>query len=293
MSPECDGAKTVGELLDGATGRLSGCGIEGARHDARVLLAAALEMPVEAVLGYPEREVGFAACQRADAVIERRVRREPVSRILGRREFWGLELALSRDTLDPRPESETLIEAILRHLDDRNAPLRLLDLGTGTGCLLLALLSELPQAQGLGVDVSAATLAVARRNARSLGLAERSAFVCGHWGGALSAPWQVIVSNPPYIITKEIDGLAPEVSRFEPLLALDGGSDGLAAYRELTGDLRRLLALGGLCALEVGEGQAEVVERILIEAGLALLGRARDLVGRDRCVLAGNASEIE
>lgn len=291
----CDGddGVTLGDLLDRATDRLSGCGIEGARRDARILLAATLEVPVEVVLGYPERAVGLSCRRRAEAVVERRVRREPVSRILGRREFWGLELALSNDTLDPRPESETLVEAVLSHLDNRDASLQLLDLGTGTGCLLLALLRELPRAQGFGVDISAAALAVARSNARTLGLAGRSVFACGDWGGALSGAWQVIVSNPPYIIAQEIDALAPEVSRFDPRLALDGGGDGLAAYRELTGDLGRLLAPGGLCALEVGEGQAEAVERILIEAGLTPLERARDLVGRDRCVLAKAPPEIK
>ena len=281
----------AGERLEAVLGRavaeLRAAGVESARLDVRLLLADALGATPAQVLAYPERRLNPAEAGRFSALLTRRLAREPVSRILGRREFWSLDLVVGPTTLDPRPDSETLVEAVLAHLGDRARPRTLLDLGTGSGCLLLALLAELPGGWGLGVDLDPAALAVARKNAESLGLDRRARFLAGDWATALAGPWDVVVCNPPYIESAALRRLAPEVAGFDPRVALDGGADGLAAYRRLVPDLGRLLAPGALVALEVGAGQANAVEALLSRAGLASIGRVPDLSGVARCLLAG------
>jgi release factor glutamine methyltransferase len=286
MNPSKTDIDSVASSLDRAAALLGAAGVEQPRRDARLLLAEALGGRPELVTGYPERPLEPSQASRFRALVGRRAAREPVSRILGRREFWSLDLRVNADVLDPRPESETVVEAVLGRIDDREAPVRILDLGTGSGCLLLALLSELPRARGLGVDISPAALAVARENARRLGLSARAAFGQGDWAQGLPGSWQAIVSNPPYIMDTEIADLAPEVARYDPELALSGGPDGLAAYRSLAPQVARLLAPGGILAVEVGAGQAGEVARLLEAAGLAGLDRMRDLAGQERCVLA-------
>jgi release factor glutamine methyltransferase len=276
---------SVGTALAEAARRLQGAGIEGAPHEARLLLASVLGVATASLVGYPERALTPGEGGRYELLIDRRARREPLTHILGRREFWGLSFRVTADTLDPRPDSETLIEAVLGELPDRQAPLRLLDLGTGTGCLLLALLSELPQATGLGVDCSAAALAVATANASDLGLAGRAAFRLGRWGEGLSGPFDLIVSNPPYIPSGDIGGLMPEVARYEPHLALDGGPDGLDSYRMLGAEIARLLTGTGLAALEIGLGQAPAVAALLAADGVAQATLRRDLAGHIRCLV--------
>jgi release factor glutamine methyltransferase len=192
----------------------------------------------------------------------------------------------SPDALDPRPDSETLVEAVLDRIADRSAPLKVLDLGSGTGCLLLALLTELPHSRGLGIDISPAAVALATRNAEALGLAGRARFERGDWASGVTGAWQVIVSNPPYIIEHVIADLVPEVERYDPRLALSGGADGLAAYRELMPQATRLLAPEGILALEIGAGQADQVEQLIQAAGLTCQARVRDLASLDRCILA-------
>jgi release factor glutamine methyltransferase len=219
------------------------------------------------------------------ALIRRRAGREPIAQIVGRREFWSLPFLTTRDTLTPRPDSEAVIDAVLRLVPDRNSPLRILDLGTGTGCLLLALMSEYPAANGVGTDLSAAAAEVAKRNAQTLGFAGRSTILVGAWDDAVDGAFDLIVSNPPYIAAAELEQLVPEIRRFEPRLALDGGSDGLDAYRALAPRLYRRLRLGGHAVLEVGSGQAGPVEAILSGAGLATRERQRDLAGVDRCTV--------
>ncbi len=276
----------LSEGLNDATGRLTAAGVEGARRDARLLMAAALSVGPEVILADPGRPLSGAEGARFESMIARRLKREPVSRILGRREFWSLPFRVTRATLDPRPDSETLIEAVLAHLADPAAPRRLLDLGTGTGCLLLALLSELPGAEGLGVDRSEAAVLVARENAESLGLAGRAGFATGDWAQGLDADWDVVVCNPPYIAESEIPALAPEVGRYDPAEALAGGGDGLAAYRRLVPQVAGILAPDGLFALELGAGQAAAVSALAMAAGLRVLGCRRDLRGVERCLLA-------
>lgn len=262
-------------------------GVAAPRRDARLLLAAALGWSPEDLLMTGERRIAPAELRNFHTLIERRRRREPVSRILGRREFWSLDLAISPATLDPRPDSETLVEALLERVADPNRPRRVLDLGTGSGNLLLAVLSALPGAWGVGLDRETAALAAAARNAGSLGLAGRTTFVAGDWAAAVTGPWDLIVCNPPYVRAGDIDGLAPEVSRFEPRGALDGGADGLAAYRRVVPEIARLLARDGLAALELGAGQASVVAGMARDWALEPLDCVTDLAGIERCLLFG------
>ncbi len=280
------GPASVARMLELAAARLRAAGVEGPRRDARLLLGAALGAGPELAIAHPERCLDGSERARFERLIARRAAREPVSRILGRRGFWSLEFKITPDTLDPRPDSETLVEAVLAQIDDRAAPLSILDLGTGSGCLLLALLAELPAARGLGVDISAAALEVARENARFLGLSVRARFERRDWAMGLGGFWQAIVSNPPYIKESEIEGLAPEVAHYDPNLALTAGLDGLDAYRALLPQAARLLERGGILALEVGEGQQEAVEALLVATGLTPLCRNRDLAGIERCLVA-------
>jgi len=224
------------------------------------------------------------------AMLARAAAHEPLSRIEGRREFWGLEFLLSADTLDPRPESETVVEAVLARLPQRRRAYRFLDLGTGSGCLLLALLSEYRNSVGLGVDIAFGAAATARINARRLGFAGRAQFAVADWAAAVKGPFDVVVANPPYIASGCIPGLPAGVRDFDPRLALDGGADGLAAYRGIAADLRRLLMPGGLFATEIGSTQGETVARLLRDAGLVVDQIIPDLAGFDRCVVARAAA---
>jgi len=219
-------------------------------------------------------------------MLRRTLAHEPLSRVLGAREFWGLDFMLSPDTLDPRPETETLVEAVLARLPERGRPRRFLDLGTGTGCLLLALLSEYPAATGVGVDLAAGAVDTAARNAERHGLRPRAEFVVGNWGKGLTEAFDVIVANPPYIASSDLAALPPEVRDYDPSLALDGGADGLAAYRAIAADLPRLLAPAGFFACEIGAGQENAVAGIISAAGLVIDNVLPDLAGIPRCVVA-------
>lgn len=265
--------------------RLACAGVDSSAGDARLLVAAALGVDRAGLLSARNRAVTEAEAQRLEALATRREGREPVSRILGRREFWSLDLGLGPATLDPRPDSETLVAAVLDRLADRSRAWRIVDLGTGSGCLLLALLTERPNAVGVGIDRAVAAVRVARGNAQALGVAERSAFVVGDWAESIRGPVDAIVANPPYIATEEIDGLAPEVARFDPLLALDGGSDGLDAYRALLPRAVAALAPGGWLAVEIGSTQAPAVTALCGEAGLIDVTTIEDLGGQTRVVV--------
>ncbi|CAD5296857.1 Release factor glutamine methyltransferase [Bosea sp. 62] len=224
-----------------------------------------------------------AAAIRLNYALARRLAGEPLWRVLGAREFWGLSFALSPGTLEPRPDSETLIEAALGHLAPRrHDKLRMLDLGTGTGCLLIATLREFPQATGLGIDLSPDAVATATGNAARNGVAERAAFRQGNWTTGIDERFDLILSNPPYIGSAEIAGLAPNVREYDPLLALDGGVDGLTAYRALAVALPGHLKPGGLAILEIGAGQEEAVVALMEQAGLHHLQSHRDLGGHIR-----------
>lgn len=276
---------TVRALLEQAAARLRAAGIDSAHLDARLLAGAALGFSREQLLIHAREPAGAEAAARLEALLARRLAREPVSRILGRREFWSLEFALSPETLDPRPDSETVIEAALA-VTPRDRPLAILDLGTGSGCLLLALLSELPLAHGLGIDRSAGAVETATANAERLGLAGRAGFERRDWRDGLAGVFDLVVANPPYIPEGEIAGLEPEVARFDPLAALAGGLDGLDAYRRLAPLLPDLLSGHGTVIFEVGAGQAPRVAALLEAAGLLVAGTSADLSGIERCVIA-------
>ncbi|MBM3488244.1 MAG: peptide chain release factor N(5)-glutamine methyltransferase [Alphaproteobacteria bacterium] len=278
---------TVAGALATATARLAAAGIDAAPREARLLVGHALGLDAAALVRDPARPLDGAAGTALAALLARRLAREPMAYILGRREFWSLELGVADGVLIPRPDSETVVEAVLARAPDRGRAWRILDLGTGSGCLLLALLSEFPEAIGVGVDRAPRAVAIAAENARRLGLDRRCRFVRGDWARALAGPFDIVVANPPYIRRGEIDALAPEVARFEPRAALDGGADGLAAYRALVPDLGRLLGPGGFAALEHGADQAVAVAAIVREAGLEVFEILRDLAGRTRGAVVG------
>jgi release factor glutamine methyltransferase len=276
---------TIGALLCEGSATLRAAGIEDARAEARRLLAHAIPATPEALLRDRHEPVPTEAEARFRAALARRAAREPLAYITGRAGFWTLDLEVSPATLIPRPDTETLIEAALAARPDRAGVRRILDLGTGTGALLLAALSEYPAAFGVGVDRSAAAAALAARNAARNGLASRATFLAGDWAAALSGRFDLILANPPYVTAAELPGLMPEVSRFEPASALAAGADGLNAYRAILPALPALLAADGLAVLEVGRGQAEAVESLAAAAGLAPAGRRADLAGVVRAVL--------
>jgi release factor glutamine methyltransferase len=270
---------------------LTAAGIDNARFEARLLLAEASGLTVEQLVGRGADETPAGVAEAARALTARRVRREPMAYILGEREFWGLPFRVSPAVLVPRPDSETVIEAVLAVMPDRARAWRILDLGLGSGCLLLTLLREYPQAQGVGLEVSPAALAVAHDNAGRLGVAARSRLLEGDWRrsgwwDALGGPFDLVVSNPPYIESAAIGRLMPEVSTFEPRLALDGGADGLEAYRIIAAAGLNLVTPGGHLILEVGEGQALEISRTLATAGFSPLIPWTDLAGIERVVAA-------
>jgi release factor glutamine methyltransferase len=275
----------IGAVLREAGQKLAAAGVEDAPRDARLLLQAASGLSPATLVAFPERGLDAAALARFQGLLERRERREPMAQILGVREFWSLRFRVTADTLDPRPDSETLVQAVLDRMPDRAAPVRLVDFGTGTGCLLLALLHELPNATGLGVDVSALALEVAAGNARDLGLEGRATFREANWDDGIVPPFDIVVSNPPYIEHAAMADLQLEVARFEPRLALDGGTDGLDAYRRLLPATARLLRSNGLAAFEVGAGQADSVAAIGTARGLRHIATLPDLGGVPRVVL--------
>ena len=277
----------IGTLVRAAASRLEAVGIAAPTREARLLLAHATGLGATRIMAYPEHAIDPAAASMFDRLVERRVRREPVSRILGTREFWSLDFIVTPDTLDPRPDSETIVEAALDRIPDKNSALTIIDFGTGTGCLLLALLSERPRAFGVGVDRSAAAARVAADNARRLGCADRAQFLVGDWAQALAGPVDLIVANPPYIPAGEIAGLEPEVRAHDPLTALAGGVDGLDPYRLLAPAAARLLRPGGTIVFEVGQGQADAVADLATAAGLVLAEQRRDLGGIARAVVLG------
>jgi release factor glutamine methyltransferase len=277
---------TVGAALERAAFTLAEAGIDEPRRRARALLAAALDLSMAEIFSRPERRLEPAQEARVSAILKRMLAREPLSRIVGRREFWGLEFVLSPDTLDPRPESETIVETVLTHLPERDRPWRFLDLGTGAGILLLALLSEYPMASGIGIDIAPGAARTARGNAERLGLGARAHFVVGSWAAALTGRFDAVITNPPYIERHALAELPPEVRRYDPVRALDGGADGLDAYRAIAADLPSLLPPGGLVAAEIGLGQAERVAAILMRHGLRVEAVVPDLAGIDRVVVA-------
>lgn len=275
---------TLVQAWSAARKRLEAAGIDGPVIDARLLVEASADASRADIIADPHRPLTEAQARTLDDYLARRERREPVSHILGRRGFWKIMLGVTSDVLTPRPDTETIVERALKLFPEGRA-FNVLDLGVGSGAILLAILAERPAARGLGVDVSEAALAVARDNAASLGLERRVALLRGDWTAGLDqAAFDLVVSNPPYIRTGDIAGLEPEVRDHEPRLALDGGPDGLDAYRILAPEILRVLRPGGRFLVEIGFDQSADVEALFRAAGAISVATVKDLANRDRVV---------
>lgn len=281
MPPVPTAPASQARLMEHGCSILRAAGIDNPRREARLLLAHSLAISMPELVRDTDRLADPAAYE---TVLARRAAREPLAYILGEREFWSLSFAVSPATLIPRPESETLIEAALAFFANRAPPERIIDLGTGSGCLLLAALREFPQAFGVGADRSFPAARLAAMNAARLGLADRAAFLCGDWSTPLRDDFDLILCNPPYIPTSAIGGLMPEVARYEPVTALDGGPDGLVAYRQIIVTLHSLLRRDGVAILELGVGQDPAVARIAADYGLVATTRP-DLAGIPRAMV--------
>ena len=281
---------TLVQAWTAAKARLQAAGVDGPVIDARLLVEAAAGASRTDIIADPHRALSEAQEATLEDYVARRERREPVSHILGRKGFWKIMLSVTPHVLTPRPDTETVVERVLRDFPEGRA-FNVLDLGVGSGAILLAILAERPAAKGLGVDVSEDALAVARENAANLGLESRTALLRGDWTRGLGdAGFDLVVSNPPYIPTGDIETLDPEVRDHEPRIALDGGADGLDAYRLLAPEILRVLKPGGRFAVEIGFDQSRAVEALLREAGALEVTTAKDLADRDRVVLGFKAA---
>ena len=290
-------ATTRAAALGTAAQQLRVAGIDEPRRDARLLMQHVLRIAPEALLSEGNLPLGDGDARRLAALVRRRAAREPIAYLTGRREFWSLDFAVDRSALVPRPETETVVEAVLARAACLPARPRLLDLGTGSGCLLVALLSEFAAAVGLGVDSSADAASLARANACRLGVGARASFVVGDWGAPLVGRFDIVVSNPPYVAAADLAALAPDIVRHEPRAALDGGDDGYDCYRQLAPQIARLLAPEGVAAVELGAGMADGVAALFAATGLVEIDRRHDLAGIERCSLfangAGNGVRVE
>ncbi len=283
-----EAADTLGGLLRLARKRLEEAGVEQAALDARLIVEHFSQTSRADALSRPDMAVTGDMAAAVGAALDRRLAGEPVHRILGFREFYGLKLALSPDTLEPRPDTETLVETVLpfaRAIALRHGECRILDLGTGTGAIALALLSEAPEATAIGVDISETALATAVANANSLGLSARFSASKSNWFAEISGRYDVIVSNPPYIPSRDIETLQREVRDFDPRRALDGGEDGLDPYRILADGAEAFLRDGGVLAVEIGSTQKADVTRVFEAAGWRLAEARKDLSGNDRVLV--------
>jgi release factor glutamine methyltransferase len=269
--------------------RLREGGIDTPDLDARLLVGHALGLDHTALVRAGERSLAKGDVARIEALAARRLAHEPVARIIGTKEFWGLPFAISPAVLVPRPETETIVEqalAVIERAGARTRALRIADLGTGSGAILIALLSELPNAFGIGTDRVCAALAVAHSNARRLGVAARAAFVACDFAAALAGGFDLVVTNPPYVCTNEIATLVPDVRDFDPRAALDGGPDGLTAYRAIAADARRVVAPNAHLIAEIGRGQHHAVAALFAAAGFGDIQMTPDLAGISRVVTA-------
>jgi release factor glutamine methyltransferase len=275
---------TVAQARRALAEKFRAAGINSPELDARVLIGHALGLDHAGLAAAEKQKLPASAVRKIEVLAGRRIAHEPVARIMGEKEFWGLPFKVTPAVLVPRPETETVVELALA-LVDRASPLRIVDLGTGSGAILLALLSELPQARGTGIDISANALDVARNNAERLGLADRAGFALCDFAAAEGA-FDLVVSNPPYIASGDIAGLAPEVRDHDPRQALDGGADGLAAYRSIAAIATRLLRPAGYLVVEIGTEQNDAVSELFTHNGLAIAQARHDLSGIPRALAA-------
>ena len=270
-------------LLNWGRAYLKQAGIESAWIDARLLLAHTLSCSPEQLMALDDQKVTWDQVSAYQHTISRRQHHEPVSRIVKYREFWSLSFEISPATLDPRPETELLVETVLKKFTNRHQAWRILDLGTGSGCILLSLLQEYPEALGLGIDICFDALKVARKNAEKLHLHHRTLWQQGHWHQGIQASFDIIVSNPPYIPHNQISGLSNDVKQYDPRQALEGGEDGLLCYRQLAHQLKSLCHQDTQIYFEIGQGQQDDVTDIMKRAGLQLVMWCPDLAGILRC----------
>ena len=277
---------TLGASIEIVSTILSESGIENSRREAHLLLQYVTGKSVTDLRGFPKATLYTDVWNKVLLLTKRRAQHEPIAYLIRNKEFWSLPFEVTEDTLIPRPDSETLIEAILNFTPNANARLKILDLGTGCGCLLGALLTEFKFAVGVGVDASKSTSSTARRNMRRLGFIDRAEIRTGNWGDGIKTSFDIIVCNPPYIPSGEIEMLDTGVRKFEPHMALDGGRDGLESYRIIAREIRRLLTKSGLAAVELGLGQAPEVAHIFEENGLKIKKITQDLTFQNRCLLA-------
>lgn len=277
---------TVRDTLLGIQDRFAQAGLDTPALDARLLMQAALTMRHEDIILDGALSLAPDELDKLEVLVARRLKREPVARILGTRAFWKADFKVTPATLDPRADSETLIEAVLSHID-KGKPLRLLDLGTGTGCLLLSLLTEMPEAEGEGIDINPDAVKIASENAAALRLETRSLFMVNTFSHFRPARlFDIVISNPPYIPAGDIAKLAPEVRDYDPLAALSGGADGLDCYREIIAAMPHLLTRDGWLFLEIGADQKESVKQTLAAGGLSVVQTLTDLAGHNRCIIA-------
>lgn len=255
------------------------------RH-LRVLLAHLMKQPMEFLLAHPETLVPSDVAQQFLDQVEKLAQGMPLSRLLGKREFWGMDFELSPETLDPRPDSETLIEAVLKNRPDRTAPLKILDLGTGTGCLVISLLKEYPNAQGLAVDQSLGALEMAKKNAEANGVSKRLKFHHSDWFKGVQGTFDIIISNPPYITDKDYEALDQNVKNYDPIKALVAGKEGLDCYKTIIPAAPMFLKKGGLLVLEIGCGQRKHIIHLLEKSGFNNNICCQDLSGISRCCLS-------
>jgi release factor glutamine methyltransferase len=282
------GTDTLGAVAAETRATLAKAGFADAAIETRILLGGLLNLTTTEVFTQADRPVTESERARIADALSRRLMHEPVHRILGHREFHGLDLRLSPETLEPRPDTEILVDTVVPHLrriaaDKGRA--RILDMGTGTGAIALALLKECPEAQALGSDISPGALHMAAHNARSNGVAERFDTRESAWFEAIDERFDIIVSNPPYIPSEVVDALEPEVRDHDPRAALDGGEDGLIAYRAIAENAAQHLLAGGLVGVEIGYDQRQSVTQLFEQNGFSLLEQHRDLGGNDRVLL--------
>lgn len=279
--------QTHATLIDDAAKKLSLAAVENPRREARLLLGHVTGLRQETLIANADQVDDSTCIEAFETAVRRRCNREPMSHILGQRQFWDMSFIVNADVLDPRPETETIIEEVHERLPERGSVICFADFGTGSGCLLLTLLASYPQAEGIGIEASAAACDIAKQNAEVLQLSGRAAIVHGDWNSVLlgcGADIDCLVSNPPYIPSADVTQLEPEVSGFEPRMALDGGPDGLNAYRVIVPLAFDALRPGGLIVLEVGQGQAASVTSMLVSAGFVETAKRHDLGKIERVV---------
>ena len=276
---------TVSKIIEKTFSLLKETEVEEPGLTAKLLICHVLGIERLELLVNPLRIVTEEETQKILELVSERSKGKPLSRIKGHREFWGLEFKLNEATLDPRPDTEILIETVLKKIENKNNEKKILDLGTGSGCILLTLLHELPNSKGLGIDKSERAISQAQENAKLLSLENRAEFIIGNWFDNIDTTFDIIVSNPPYIKSEEITTLQKEVKEYDPILALDGGKDGLSMYREIIPNIKSHLSQNGIAVLEIGYNQAEDIKEILKEHSIDTFRIIKDLNNLDRCIL--------